>query len=104
VFVTGRLEPVLESYWGLATTAGTAAMSQLGLEAAELPDADAMAHALDDIVLWGGADEEGFTLKAQQPLGLGSLLPAAAAALEWFLAEAPAAARPSAKKPAKKIY
>jgi hypothetical protein len=85
LFVTGRLQPVLDNFWGLATTAIKTGATQVGIEPEEMPDADDVAAAVDDVVVAGSVTESGFALKLQQPLGLGTLLPAAACALDWLL-------------------
>ncbi len=89
VFVTARLNPILQNYWGLAMTGIQMGAGYADLEIDELPTGDDMAAAIDDIVFALRADEHGFVLRQHQPLGLASLVAASGAGLEWFLAQAP---------------
>ncbi len=111
LFVTGRLQPLLDGYWGLAATAMKAGANTVGFEPESMPDADEMATALDDVVIAGCVTEQGFALKIQQPLGFGTMLPAAASAIDWMLgmkSGQPAGSKPrvgdSTKPAAPKIY
>lgn len=115
LFVTGRLQPMLDGYWGLAATVMKAGANAAGFEPESVPDAEEMAAALDDVVITGSVTENGFALKVQQPLGVGTLLPAAASALDWLLGAKPvaraeakpgvgASPKPASKPVAQKIY
>jgi len=84
-FATGRLQRAVQDYWGLAATAIRGGTAQLGLAPDEMPDAEEVCEAVDDVVVSATATDQGFTLRVQQPLGIGALLPAGASALDWLL-------------------
>ncbi|MEZ5966318.1 MAG: hypothetical protein R3F56_20955 [Planctomycetota bacterium] len=87
IFLTARFQAAVDAYWGLASTGIRAGANRLGFEPDEIPDAEAVCAAIDDVVLAATATERGFTVRVQQPLGLGTLLPAGAAALDWLLSQ-----------------
>lgn len=87
-FMTGRMVPLLNSFWGLASLGIKNGVNMLGVEPESVPDAEAMADVLDDIVVTGRVTEQGFALRATQPLGIGTLLPALSSGFDWFLGPA----------------
>lgn len=103
-FATGRVDTALQAYWGLAATGIRTGTSQLGFEPDDMPNADEVSDAVDDIVIAGSATADGFTLRVQQPFGLGTMLPACGSALDWLLAAIAGKPADGSGPMVKKIY
>lgn len=89
MFLTARFNPLLQSYWGLATAGIRLGADQVGIETDEVPTGEDVAGAIDDVVFALRADDHGFVFRQHCPIGVATMAAASAAGLEWFLKQAP---------------